>query len=221
MKGCGKAANFISQEDIEWFYQISPAGLAIERKNLRMILQDKNIPIESKRKVKAAFPELSDHEFSIKDRLVRTTPSTRLPLRTNPSFRLPIVVHGDYNGMSRDEGQSTIQGKQYFISKYDLPQACHLETRVQFHNVTFVFPSGLFLPVPSGGRFVNPIFEFADGSTERTSVSEQIIDGGTRFQGVFTGGNKVTTVLSNHLHPQAGVTVWRDSGMIKLLVSVD
>ncbi|GEM_PF-1198656 len=225
MRGCGRAAKVISQTDIEWFYQISPAGLAIERKDLRKILQDKNIPIESKRKVKAVFAELSDYEFSLEDHLIRTTPSMRSPMKTNPNFRMPIVVYGEYDGMNEGEekeGVAKLQDQEFFILKYTPPpDACHKLAKIRFHNVTIIIPDGLFLPVPSAGRFIDPIFEFEDGTREETSASEQHIDGPTRFQGVFTNNNPVTTVLSHHLHPQAGVTVWRNSGMIKLLVSKD
>ena len=219
MKGCGRPIRAISQTDVEWFYQISPAGLAIDKKDLRKILQDKNIPIESKRKVQAVFPELSNHRFGIRDRLVRTTSRVSSQSRTDSSFKMPIVIHGQYDGIANDEGTATIQGRQYFISNYNPQPANHQRARVNFHGVTFVIPSGAFMPVPSGGRLVDPIFEFPDGTIEQTSVSEHYIDGPTKFKGVLTANHQITTVLSNHLHPQAGVTASQDSEVIKLLVS--
>lgn len=58
MKGCGKPIRIIRDRDIEWFYKISPDGLAIPEKDLHMILEDKNMPKEVKEAVKEAFPEL-------------------------------------------------------------------------------------------------------------------------------------------------------------------
>jgi hypothetical protein len=58
MKDCGKPVKIISDKDIDWFYKISPEGLAIQEKDLHMILEDKNMPNEVKEAVKDVFPEL-------------------------------------------------------------------------------------------------------------------------------------------------------------------
>ena len=58
MKGCGRSVDAISDADIEWFYKISPDGLAINEKDLHMIIEDKNMPKEAKQAVKEAFPNL-------------------------------------------------------------------------------------------------------------------------------------------------------------------
>lgn len=58
MKGCSKPVKIISDKDIEWFYKISPGGLAMQQQDLHMILEDKNMPKDVKEAVKDVFPEL-------------------------------------------------------------------------------------------------------------------------------------------------------------------
>ena len=58
MKGCAKPAETISDKDIEWFYKISPGGLAMGEKDLHKILDDRNMPKEVKEAVKEVFPDL-------------------------------------------------------------------------------------------------------------------------------------------------------------------
>jgi hypothetical protein len=58
MKGCGKHIDIISDRDIEWFYRISPDGLAINKKDLHMIMEDKTMPDDVKAAVRQAFPEI-------------------------------------------------------------------------------------------------------------------------------------------------------------------
>jgi hypothetical protein len=58
MKGCSRSIDAISDIDVEWFYKISPDGLAINEKDLHMIIEDKNMPKEAKQAVKEAFPKL-------------------------------------------------------------------------------------------------------------------------------------------------------------------
>ena len=58
MKGCGKPIKIISGRDMEWFYKISSGGLAVQEKDLHLILEDKNMPKEVKEAVKDVFPEL-------------------------------------------------------------------------------------------------------------------------------------------------------------------
>lgn len=58
MKDCDKPVKIISDKDIDWFYRISPEGLAIREKDLHMILEDKNMPNDVKEAVKNVFPEL-------------------------------------------------------------------------------------------------------------------------------------------------------------------
>lgn len=62
MKGCERSAEVISDKDIEWFYRISPEGLAINEKDLHMILKDRNMPKETKAAVLEAFPGLGQRK---------------------------------------------------------------------------------------------------------------------------------------------------------------
>jgi len=58
MKGCGKPVDTISDRDIEWFYRISPDDLAINKKDLYMIFEDKNMPDDVKAAIKEVFPDI-------------------------------------------------------------------------------------------------------------------------------------------------------------------
>jgi hypothetical protein len=58
MKGCGLSVDIISEADVEWFYKISPGGLAIIESDLHLILEDKNMPKEVKKTIKQVFPKL-------------------------------------------------------------------------------------------------------------------------------------------------------------------
>jgi hypothetical protein len=57
MKGCGNPIVSISNRDIEWFYKISPGGLAMNEKDLHMMMEDKNMPKEVKKAIVEIFPE--------------------------------------------------------------------------------------------------------------------------------------------------------------------
>ena len=63
MKGCKKPVDIISETDIEWFYKISPEGLAINEADLHKILEDKNMPKDVKGMVREAFPRLKKKGF--------------------------------------------------------------------------------------------------------------------------------------------------------------
>lgn len=56
MKGCGLPVETVSDEDIEWFYRISAGGLAINERDLHMILEDRNMPRKVKEAVRRVFP---------------------------------------------------------------------------------------------------------------------------------------------------------------------
>lgn len=55
--------DIISDRDVEWFYKISPEGLAINETNLGKILADKNMPIDVKNMVIETFPSLKKKRF--------------------------------------------------------------------------------------------------------------------------------------------------------------
>lgn len=59
MKDCGKAVETVSDVDIEWFYKISPEGLAMNEADLHMILKDNNMPKDVKKTVRKVFPDIS------------------------------------------------------------------------------------------------------------------------------------------------------------------
>jgi hypothetical protein len=63
MKGCSRSVDAISDRNIEWFYKINPTGLAINDKDLRMIIEDKNMPKDAKEAVKEVFPQLKRRGF--------------------------------------------------------------------------------------------------------------------------------------------------------------
>lgn len=58
MKGCASPVDAVSEMDIEWFYKISPGGLAMNEADLHMILEDRNMPGSVKKQVRRAFPGL-------------------------------------------------------------------------------------------------------------------------------------------------------------------
>lgn len=59
MKGCDNPVEVVSDTEIEWFYRISPEGLAINEADLHMILKDSNMPKGVKKLVRQAFPHVS------------------------------------------------------------------------------------------------------------------------------------------------------------------
>jgi hypothetical protein len=63
MKGCDRPVDVVSEIDIEWFYRISPEGLAINESDLGKILADRNMPNEVKNAVKETFPSLKKSGF--------------------------------------------------------------------------------------------------------------------------------------------------------------
>ncbi|AIF83577.1 hypothetical protein NTE_01514 [Candidatus Nitrososphaera evergladensis SR1] len=60
MKGCENSADAVSTVDIEWFYRISPSGLAINEQDLHMILKDRNMPQDVKDRVREIFPAVPE-----------------------------------------------------------------------------------------------------------------------------------------------------------------
>ena len=57
MKGCELSVDVISEREIDWFYKISPTGLAIHEKDLKKILKDRNMPEEVKNAINEIFPQ--------------------------------------------------------------------------------------------------------------------------------------------------------------------
>jgi len=59
MTECTKSTVVISPIDIKWFYKISSLGLCIDRKDLRKIIEDPNMPKDVKKQIASVFPNLS------------------------------------------------------------------------------------------------------------------------------------------------------------------
>jgi hypothetical protein len=58
MGECRKSTLIISPIDIKWFYKINDSGLCINRKDLRMIMEDQNMPKDVKKIILRIFPHL-------------------------------------------------------------------------------------------------------------------------------------------------------------------
>ncbi|MEO9362804.1 MAG: hypothetical protein ABI348_02780 [Nitrososphaera sp.] len=63
MKGCDNPVDAVSDADIEWFYGINPSGLAINERDLHMILKDRNMPQDVKDRVREIFPATQKKKF--------------------------------------------------------------------------------------------------------------------------------------------------------------
>lgn len=135
----------------------------------------------------------------------------------------PKITLNDYNYAGIDEEDNTtvsINNQTFYqttlnYSAYNLPKA----TPIQFQNITFTFPAGTM--ITPGGAFVMLDLKFPDGFEEiygtHTTNEFSGIPTPTQY-GPHLAVNS-TTVLSNHLVPQAGITIYHDK--IRLLVSID
>jgi hypothetical protein len=63
MKGCELSVDVISERDIDWFYKISPNGLAINEADLNKIIKDRNMPVDVKNAVREVFPSAAKKRF--------------------------------------------------------------------------------------------------------------------------------------------------------------
>ena len=130
-----------------------------------------------------------------------------------------------YDGISKDNTTVSINNQTYYqitlnYADYDLKKG----TLIQFQNVTFAFPEGT-MNTP-GGSFIMLDMKFQDGSQEIYGENKINPDGSGAIGGIGIPtqygphfATNSTTVLSNHLNPQAGLTIYNDK--IKLLVSTD
>lgn len=135
----------------------------------------------------------------------------------------PKITLNDYSYAGIDEEDNTtvsIDNQTYYqttlnYSAYRLPEA----TPIQFHNVTFTFPAGTM--ITPGGAFVMLDMKFPDGFEEIYGTHTANEFGGIPLPTQYGPHLAVnsTTVLSNHIQPQGGMTVYHDK--IRLLVSVD
>lgn len=135
----------------------------------------------------------------------------------------PEITLNDYSyqGIGQDSNTTVSFNNQTYYqttlnySAYRLPPA----TPIQFHNVTFTFPAGTFLT--PGGAIVMLEMRFQDGYAE--TYGSHTANGGSGIlvpakYGPHLAVNS-TTVLSNHMMPQAGITIYHDR--VRLLVSAD
>lgn len=135
----------------------------------------------------------------------------------------PKITLNDYSYAGIDEEGNTtvsIDNQTYYqttlnYSASRLPEA----TPIQFHNVTFIFPWGTM--ITPGGAFVMLDMKFPDSFEEIYGTHTTNEFGGIPLPTQYGPHLAVnsTTVLSNHLKPQAGMTIYNDK--IKLLVSTD
>jgi hypothetical protein len=58
MRDCGRPIIILSPIDIKWFYKINESGLCIDRKDLRMIIEDQKMPKDVKKTILRIFPHL-------------------------------------------------------------------------------------------------------------------------------------------------------------------
>lgn len=63
MKDCGRPTVIISPVDIKWFYKINDSGLCINRKDLHMIMEDRNMPKDVKKTILRIFPHLEERKY--------------------------------------------------------------------------------------------------------------------------------------------------------------
>ncbi len=130
-----------------------------------------------------------------------------------------------YDGIGKDNATVSINNQTYYqttlnYADYSLKKG----TLVQFQNVTFAFPEGV-MNTP-GGAFIMLDVKFPDGFEEIYGENKKNPDGSGAMGGIGIPtqygphlATNSTTVLGNHVMPQAGITIYNDK--IKLLVSTD
>jgi hypothetical protein len=130
-----------------------------------------------------------------------------------------------YDGITKDNTTVAIDNQTYYqttldYADYDLKKG----TSIQFQNVTFVFPQGVM--ITPGGAFIMLDMKFQDGPHETYGENKKNPDDSVEVGGIQiptqygpSSAKNSITVLSNHLNPQAGLTIYNDK--IKLLVSTD
>ncbi len=128
-----------------------------------------------------------------------------------------------YNGIDKDNTTVSINNQTYYqttlnYADYDLKK----RTSIQFQNVTFAFPEGVM--TTPGGAFIMLDIKFSDGSEEIYGENKKNPDGSGVLGGIGIptsygphSSTNSTTVLGNHVMPQAGMTIYNDK--MKLLVS--
>jgi hypothetical protein len=49
MRDCGRPTVIICPVDMQWFFKINESGICINKKDLHMIIEDRNIPKDAKK----------------------------------------------------------------------------------------------------------------------------------------------------------------------------
>ena len=132
------------------------------------------------------------------------------------------TIFGDFQGIENDSGIVSIKNQTYYMmTAANTPYPVAPGMTVKFHNVTFSFPYGS--QATPGGIIIPFDMTFPDGTTEAYGKITKNLDGSGSGSGIGLGpgpsSNRTVTVQSDHMHPQAGVTLTEDQ--IKLLVSTD
>jgi hypothetical protein len=132
-----------------------------------------------------------------------------------------LTLQSTYDGINKETGIVTINNQTYYQTTINYTADTLEGASVQFHNVTFSFPNRIL--VSPGGVTLIPDIKFQDGSEEIYGKNVRNPDGSGSGSGIgissFPNSPNTITVLSNHLNPQAGLTMYIDK--IKLLVSTD
>jgi hypothetical protein len=63
MKDCERPTVIISPIDIKWFYKINELGLCINRNDLHMITEDRNMLKDVKKTILKIFPHLEERKY--------------------------------------------------------------------------------------------------------------------------------------------------------------
>ncbi|MEO9363674.1 MAG: hypothetical protein ABI348_07220 [Nitrososphaera sp.] len=133
------------------------------------------------------------------------------------------VLHGSYDGIDKDNGMVTINNQRYYLTTLnETAGEIKRGESIDFHNVTFSFPDGVFLT--PGGIILMPDIKFQDGSEEVYGKSTTFEGGGGYMSGIGMpssphASKEPIIVFTNHVHPQAALTLYNEN--VKLLVSVD
>jgi hypothetical protein len=139
----------------------------------------------------------------------------------------PKIILNDYfyDGIDKDNTTVSINNQTYYQTTLGyLDWNLKKNTSIQFQNVIFSFPQGTM--ATPGGAFVMLEMKFQDRSIETYGENKINPDGSGAMGGIPIptpygphSATNSTTVLSNHVVPQAGMTIYNDK--IKLLVSTD
>ena len=134
-----------------------------------------------------------------------------------------IMSHNSYDGIERSDGVVILNNRTYYQMTLNYTVDTLVQGKsIEFHNVIFSFPYGI--GNTPGGSIMIPHIKFRDGSEEIYGKNVRFPNGSGYGIGVpvpsgpISSSVKIVTVLSNHIHPQAGITLYGNE--IKLLVSI-